>query len=166
MTAKWEGQRITNRLQIWSSDEMPGHWTIQGKEENNPAEASAEHMVKLARAILKNLKEPGPKPPEGKGAMENGRFKLPLNIRKELKQVYDLNESAIDAFVCLWLDPFACNGLAEIAKIGATLRALGDYLTNSAVEMAASTGSESVEDVIFGDEIDLPFVAKLTGNTV
>lgn len=54
-SSQWEGQRITNRLQLWTSEQHPGQWEICGKENYVSALASPQDLLTLAHLILQQF---------------------------------------------------------------------------------------------------------------
>ena len=54
----WTGERITNRLQIWPSEEHPGMWELSGKEPHLSGLGTPQDMVRLAHTILAHFPEP------------------------------------------------------------------------------------------------------------
>ena len=54
MSDRWEGCRVSNRLNLWYDEDMH-HWALSGKDENLSATGARWEMVRLALAILENL---------------------------------------------------------------------------------------------------------------
>ena len=51
----WEGDRVTNRLQLWEHEDMPGIWLVCGKENHLCGMGSPADMIRLARLILEHF---------------------------------------------------------------------------------------------------------------
>ena len=158
MGQEWEGESITNRLGIWPSEDFEGHWTICGREDYQNGTGSAQDMVKLAQAILKNL-EPGTVEDEA-AFFEDGRSKPPVNPDHELSCVHGLDETAIEALRELARDPCAMNSPGQTARTGATLKALSEHVLQKAGETAGRRQAESGHGVFFRQETDFPFASR------
>ena len=51
----WDGERITNRLQIWEHESFTDMWIVCGKEGYLCGMASPQDLVKLAQIILQRF---------------------------------------------------------------------------------------------------------------
>ena len=51
----WNGERITNRLQMWEHESFPDMWIICGKDDCLCAMGSPEDLIKLAQVILQRF---------------------------------------------------------------------------------------------------------------
>ena len=55
--AKFEGGRISGRVELWPDEYLSGegYWTINGRNDTDAAQGNPGDMVRLALTILQNI---------------------------------------------------------------------------------------------------------------
>ena len=94
----WEGERITNRLQIWEHESFPGMWIVCGKDDYLCGMGSPQDLLKLAQVILQRFPQQGNTKPDPRRGAEGkqepaGSTEQEQEHQQVAKQGYEMTDS-------------------------------------------------------------------------
>ena len=142
---------IADGLHLRRLPNQPDTWSVHGHIVHSHGYGTRPQMVRLAQAILESLANPTLHRPKDPATPT-------VDLPTELAAIRGLTPQSVQALTALATDQYA-GSPGELARAGATLRALADHLLREAVTAARREGATTDQQVAFSNNsINLPFI--------